>query len=62
MLEYGLPERDLPKAKSGEPTRYRPAGAKKKAAWLPLVEPEDATERPGNGRVAGYRNTIGRDG
>ena len=24
---------------AGEPSRYRPAGAKKKAAWLPLVEP-----------------------
>jgi alkylhydroperoxidase family enzyme len=43
----GLPERPLPAPLRGEPTRYRPAGAKKKAAWLPLVEPEDATEADG---------------
>jgi alkylhydroperoxidase family enzyme len=43
----GLPERALPAPMRGEPTRYRPAGAKKKAAWLPLVEPEDATEADG---------------
>jgi alkylhydroperoxidase family enzyme len=43
----GLPDRPLPKPQAGEPTRYRPAGAKKKAAWLPLVEPEDATEADG---------------
>ena len=35
----GLPLRALPSPVKGEPTRYRPAGAKKKAAWLPLVEP-----------------------
>ena len=46
-LALGLPERALPAAKPGEPTRYRPAGAKKKAAWLPLVEPEDASEADG---------------
>jgi alkylhydroperoxidase family enzyme len=43
----GLAERALPAPMRGEPTRYRPAGAKKKAAWLPLVEPEDATEADG---------------
>jgi hypothetical protein len=32
---------------AGEPSRYRPAGARKKAAWLPLVELEDATEQDG---------------
>ena len=47
MQGLGLPERELPVPKSGEPTRYRPAGAKKKAAWLPIVEPEDATEADG---------------
>ena len=47
MLGLGLPERALPEPKSGEPSRYRPAGAKKNAAWLPLVEPEDATEADG---------------
>ena len=43
----GLAPRALPEPKSGEPTRYRPAGARKKAAWLPLVEPEDVTEADG---------------
>ena len=43
----GAPERELPAPKSGEPTRHRPVGAKKQAAWLPLVEPEDATEADG---------------
>ena len=43
----GVPERPLPAPVKGEPTRYRPAGARKKAAWLPLVEPEDATEADG---------------
>lgn len=43
----GLPERALPAPVPGEPSRYRPAGAKKKAAWLPLVEPEDATDADG---------------
>lgn len=43
----GVPDRPLPQPQSGEPTRYRPAGAKKNAAWLPLVEPEDATEADG---------------
>ena len=43
----GLPERALPVPAKGEPSRYRPAGAKKKAAWLPLVEPEDAVEADG---------------
>ena len=46
-LALGLPERPLPAPRPGEPTRYRPAGAKKKAAWLPLVEPEDATAADG---------------
>jgi len=43
----GLPERTLPAPQAGEPTRYRPPGAKKQAAWLPLVEPEDAVEADG---------------
>jgi hypothetical protein len=46
-LALGLAPRALPQPKSGEPTRYRPAGAKKQAAWLPLVEPQDATEADG---------------
>jgi alkylhydroperoxidase family enzyme len=47
MRALGLPIRALPEPVAGEPTRYRPAGARKKAAWLPLVEPEDATEADG---------------
>lgn len=43
----GAAERPLPAPLAGEPTRYRPSGARKKAAWLPLVEPEDATEADG---------------
>lgn len=47
MRALGLAERTLPAPVGGEPSRYRPAGAKKKAAWLPLVEPEDATDADG---------------
>lgn len=43
----GLPERPLPAPQPGEPTRYRPSGAKKQAAWLALVEPEDAMPADG---------------
>ena len=43
----GAEPRPLPQPLPGEPTRYRPAGAKKQAAWLPLVEPQDATEADG---------------
>ena len=43
----GAPLRQLPTPQAGDPTRHRPAGAKKQAAWLPLVEPQDATEADG---------------
>ena len=43
----GLPLAELPLPAAGEPTRYRPAGAKKQAAWLALTEPQDATEADG---------------
>ena len=43
----GAAERALPAPVAGEPSRHRPAGARKKAAWLPLTEPEDATEADG---------------
>lgn len=43
----GAEQRALPAPQTGAPTRHRPAGAKKQAAWLPLVEPEDATEADG---------------
>lgn len=43
----GVAETPLPAPRAGEPTRYRPPGAKKRAAWLPLVEPEDAVPADG---------------
>ena len=43
----GLPNRPLPTALAGEPTRYHPPGARKQAAWLPIVEPPDAVEADG---------------
>jgi len=43
----GLPDRALPQPMAGEPTRYRPPGARKEAAWLPIVEPPDAVEADG---------------
>ncbi len=43
----GVPVRSLPTPADGEPTRHLPRGARKQAAWLPLVEPEDATEADG---------------
>jgi hypothetical protein len=47
MRALGQPVRALPAPQSGEPTRYRSKGAKKKAAWLPIIEPDDATEADG---------------
>lgn len=46
-LGLGLPEHALPVAASGKPTRYSPPGARKQAAWLSLVEPQDAVEADG---------------
>jgi len=43
----GLRDHALPAPQDGAPTGYRPPGAKKQAAWLPLVEPEDAVEADG---------------
>jgi len=43
----GLPDRALPPPVAGAPTRYRPPGARKEAAWLPIVEPPDAVEADG---------------
>lgn len=43
----GVPDAALPVAKTGAPVRYTPPGAKKKAAWLSLVEPEDAVASDG---------------
>ena len=46
-LGLGLPLRDLPEPAAGEPTRYRPPGARKDAAWLPIVEPADVVDADG---------------
>jgi hypothetical protein len=43
----GVPAQALPVPVDGEPRRYRPPGAKKQAAWLPLVEPGDEVEADG---------------
>jgi hypothetical protein len=53
----GLPDTALPAPQTGEPSRYRSPGARKKAAWLPITEPEDVS--PGDGPLypspkAGY--------
>jgi alkylhydroperoxidase family enzyme len=46
-LALGLPDHPLPAPGAGNPTRYRPPGARKKAAWLPIVEPEDTVDSDG---------------
>lgn len=33
----------LPEPRPGEPSRYRPAAAKPGTAWVPMIDPEDAT-------------------
>jgi len=43
----GAAEHTLPAGQTGAPSRYRPPGAQKRAAWLPLVEPADAVESDG---------------
>ena len=36
----GLPQRGLPPARPGAPTRHRPVGARRDVAWVSTVEPE----------------------
>ena len=43
----GVPDQPLPEPVAGEPTRYRPPGARKQACWLPIVEPSDAVASDG---------------
>lgn len=43
----GLPDRALPSPVAGEPTRYRPPGARRQAAWLPITEPADVVDADG---------------
>ncbi|MBT5047645.1 MAG: hypothetical protein HOM58_04010 [Rhodospirillaceae bacterium] len=40
----GLPQRSLPTARPGEPTRHRPKGARKTLAWVATLAPEDVAE------------------
>lgn len=44
----GLPDHALPEPVDGEPSRYRPPGAKVQAAWVPIVEPEDVSDSDGD--------------
>lgn len=37
----GRPQRELPEPVPGEPTRHRPAGAKRNLAWVATLAPED---------------------
>ena len=46
-MGLGLSNTELPGSQAGEPTHYTPPGAKINAAWLPIVEPEDAVEEDG---------------
>jgi len=39
----GVPLFELPEAKAGEPSRHRPASAKGGTAWVPMIEPEEAS-------------------
>jgi len=43
-MALGSKNTELPNKVSGEPRNYLPPGAKVQAAWLPIVEPEDAVE------------------
>lgn len=45
-LALGLPQRTLPAAHHGAPSRHRPAGAKHDLAWVATVAPEDL--KPGD--------------
>jgi len=43
-MALGSNNTGLPDKRAGKPNNYLPPGAKIKAAWLPIVEPEDAVE------------------
>ena len=40
----GHDEVPLPEPRLGEPSHYTPSGAKRAAAWVPIVEPEDLSD------------------
>ena len=43
----GVEETPLPAPQGGCPSNYQAPGAKKEAAWVPIIEPEDAVESDG---------------
>ena len=56
-LSLGLPQRALPPALPGVPSRHRPAGARRDLAWVSTVAPEDLTpEDPDPYRIHGTKN------
>ncbi len=56
-LSLGLPQRPLPAARPGAPSRHRPAGARRDLAWVSTVAPEDlAPGDPDPYRIHGAKN------
>jgi len=56
-LSLGLPQRPLPAAQPGAPSRHRPAGARRDLAWVSTVAPEDlAPGDPDPYRIHGVKN------
>ena len=39
----GVPLHSLPEPQSGEPSHYRPPGARPEGAWVPMIKPNHAT-------------------
>ena len=53
----GVEESTLPSPQKGKPSNYRSPGAKKRAAWVPITEPDDAVVSDGmlySSKKAGY--------
>jgi len=44
----GINDHPLPRPQSGPPSYYRSPGARTGAAWIPIVEPEDASDTDGD--------------
>ena len=44
----GINDHPLPRPQSGTPSYYRSPGARTGAAWIPIVEPEDASDTDGD--------------
>ena len=53
----GVAETPLPPPQGGWPSNYQSPGAKKEAAWVPIIEPEDAVESDG-GSIQATRQAI----